>query len=196
MKAREAEFEREIERWWRQPTHRRAVAWGVGGFAIGALFVLVLLLLFAPAPQAVKSSPPVGSPAISVTMNDTFLTQLVRTGIAEAHLPIALTNIQAHIEPNNRIAISADTVGLPSILPSQLNASGQLYVANGKALINITHAGIGGLSLPGALTTALQTALNAQLVPLETNLVPTSTPYQITSISTHSGLLTMNLSPA
>lgn len=191
MKAREAE----IERWFRRPNTRRALAWGIGGFAVGCIFVLVVMLLFGPQPQAVRSSSPAGTAAVSVTVNDTFLTQVIRTGIEEAHLPVTVTNVQAHILPKDEVAISADAVGLPGLIPSRLSATGQLYVSDGKLLIHLMSASIGGVALPGPVRGALEAGINSQIAPLETNLVPTKTPYQITSISTHDGLLTMNLNP-
>lgn len=194
MKAREAEIE--IQRWWRRPGTRRAVAWGLSGFALGAIFVLVMLLLFGPQPEPVQSQSPPGSSAISVTINDTFLTQAVAEGIKEAHLPIGLTNVHAHILPNDKITLSGNSVGLGGLLPNHLAATGQLYVAGGRLRVNITQASIGGIPLPGALTSALQNSINAQLVPQETSFFPTTTPYNVTGVSSRSGALTITFNPA
>ena len=83
-------------------------------------------------------------------MDDIYLTSIIESSVSSASLPIALRDIQAEIQSDNQVTISAHA---DSPLPGadQLTATGQLHMQSGLLAMRITKALIGGLPMPTPL---------------------------------------------
>jgi hypothetical protein len=62
--------------------------------------------------------------------------------------------------------------------------------------MHVLSAEIGGLPVPGLLDGQIENAINGQMVPLGQSALSGSQHYQVTSVSTQSGQLTLNLDPS
>lgn len=174
---------------------RRPMLLGCGGLLAGLLLGVLLtvfcLAAFGPHPGAAApiSNNPNGNVAIS--MDDIYLTSIVESSVGSASLPITLRNIQVEIQPDNQVTISAH-VDSPLPGADQLAASGRLRVQSGLLAMRITDAQIGGLPMPGVVTSALEKAINEQLAQVTHTLVPPN--FAITSVTTTEHHLQMRIS--
>ena len=162
----------------------------LAGLILGALLMLVGLIAFAPRPQAAApgSADPNGD--LTITMDDAYLTQVLGSAISQSSLPISLSNVQAEIQPNNLVKISADTSGaFPVGVP--LTALTELSVQSGHLAMRIVSAQVGGLPLPAGVVSALEQQFNSRLMQAGSVLLPSN--YMVTAIHTTEHRLQMSI---
>jgi hypothetical protein len=155
---------------------------------LGVVLTLASLTLFAPQPAAIRPSP--GSAALVVTMDDTLLSQAVGNGLATAQLPVIFRGAQAHAAAHNQMSVSAQADFLVVTVP--VVATAQLMVANGHLTVHTIMAKIGGLALPGVVTSALDTQINRQLARATPGLLPRGSHYTLTGVTTTNGTLILS----
>lgn len=177
----------------RPPRRPEYAALGIG-IVLGVALTLLLLLAVAPQPSSALPQPRSGSD-IMLSFNDAYLTQVVVTALNDASLPFDVTNVQAQIYPNNRISITGDLPGIPGI-DRRFSAIANVYVRNGALAVRISDAYVGGLPLPGAVTTSLEKPINAQLQQMSDNLLPRDAGYTINSVSTTAHRITITIGRA
>lgn len=168
----------------------------IGGLIVGILLTLGALVALAPQPHVPPPSVAASAaPAhATLTLDDTFLSQLSADGLRQANLPFTTSNVRVAIHPHDQIAISADATAV--LLTRQLAVTGILGVDGGRLRLHVTQAAIGGLALPAAFDAALESALNAQLASLNDLFQYGGTRYVITSLATREGQLTLGLAPS
>jgi hypothetical protein len=178
----------------RGPAISRPALLGCGGLLagliIGALLMLLGLIAFAPRLQtaAPGSADPNGD--LTITMDDAYLTQVLGSAISQSSLPISLSNVQAEIQPNNQVKISADTSGAFPV-GVQLTALTQLSVQSGHLAMRIASAQVGGLPLPAGVVSALEQQFNSRLMQASSVLLPSN--YMVTAIHTTEHHLQMSI---
>lgn len=178
--------------WSKWPPRRGQLIWAAGGLLIGIVLTVVVLVGVAPEPPAV-AKPPVGTSNIAITIDDTALTDLATAGIAQAGLPFSVTNVQAHIQPNEVVQISGDVPILGGLAIRRLSATAHLDVRSGHVVMHISQASVGSLALPSILVTAIENALNVKSAQLSNSLVVGNTRYVLSDISSTTGQLTLHL---
>lgn len=171
---------------------RDHLLWGVGGLIVGIVLTVVVLIWAAPQPPAVAKPPSSASDA-SFTINDAVLTNLTAAGIAQAGLPFSVTNIQAHIQPNEVIQITGDVPILGGLDIRRLSMTARLDVRDGHIVMHITQASVGGLGLPSILVAAIENSFDMKSAQLTNSLVVNNTHYIVSGISSTAGELTLRL---
>jgi uncharacterized protein YpmS len=166
--------------------------WSVTGVVVGVALTLAVLVWLAP-------SPPVAGPVatgrgdVAVTLDDTALTDLTASGIAQANLPFQVTNVRAHIESGNAIQVTGDVPLLGGLDTRQLSTTTRVAVENGQIVLHVERTGVGGLPLPQQVNSVLANALNARLASAMGSLSVGSSRYVVTSVSSRTGLMTIAL---
>lgn len=176
----------------RRVPSRRSVVWGVGGLIVGIALTAAVLLLAAPEPPAVIK-PPAGASDVSITISDAALTNLAAAGVAQAGLPFSVTNIQAHIKPNNVVQLTGDVPILGGLDTRRLSATAALDVKDGHVVMHITNASVGGLGLPSILVAAIENSFDVKSAQLTDSLVVDNTHYVVSGVSSTNGTLTLRL---
>lgn len=180
------------------PMTSRARTWGVGGLliglVIGVLGTLLGLYLLAPHPQAASPDASETSGEIGISIDDIYLTQVLADAMSNDALPIHLSDIQAEIQPGNLIKLSGVASGqFPISAP--LVATAQLRLQSGKPTIHFLNAQVGGLPLPGSITTALEGPINTRLAQTMANLLPSGSTVTGLSTTEHHLLMTISNHP-
>lgn len=185
-----ADFGRRLRLRW--PPSRDQLIWAAGGLLVGVILTVIVLLGVAPEPPAV-AKPPVSASDVSITIDDAALTNLTTAGIAQAGLPFSVTNVQAHIQPNEVVQITGDVPILGSLEIRRLSATARLAVQNGHLVMHISQASVGGLGLPSILVAAIENAFDVKSEQLTNSLVLDNTHYVVSDVSSISGQLTLRL---
>jgi hypothetical protein len=123
-------------------------------------------------------------------MDDTFLTSLVIEGVSQADLPVQVTQIHAHIQPNSVVFVQ----GHSPLLNRQLTMTAQLEASDGTMVMHVTSVKVGGLSMPARLFRSFEQRFNAEAANIIGSLKVGGRPYVVHSISSVDGLLTVALS--
>lgn len=174
------------------------IVWGVVtlliGGVLGALLTVTWLVWLAPAPQTPLPTP-TGHGDVSLTIDDAFLTNVAQSAANNAGLPVPITNVHAHIQPNDTIAITGDTGGFLFFGPIPFSALAQPQVVNGHLTIHLLSGNIGGATAPASTLKALETSINQQLS--GSAFAPTfnGVQYVVTGVTTANGLMTVKLGP-
>ncbi|MEO7000560.1 MAG: hypothetical protein ABI068_01990 [Ktedonobacterales bacterium] len=171
----------------------RAV-WAVGGLIVGV--ILTLVLLFGRGSQQRVAKPTTTTGHLTITMDDAFLTQFTRAAIQQAQLPVAVSNVNAHIQAGNTIAISGEA-SLPFVGAQPVNIQAQPYADGGYLKVRLLNGDIGGEPLPTTILQSLQNALNKQLAQFN-NLAPSGADihYAVSGVSTTDGHMLIALNQA
>ena len=185
-----ADFGRRLRLRW--PPSRDQLIWAAGGLLVGIILTVIVLLGVAPEPPAV-AKPPVSASDVSITIDDAALTNLTTAGIAQAGLPFSVTNVQAHIQPNEVVQITGDVPILGSLEIRRLSATAHLAVQDGHVVMHISHASVGGLGLPSILVAAIENSFDVKSEQLTNSLVLDNTHYVVSDVSSTSGQLTLRL---
>lgn len=181
--------------WNAQPAQRQFALLGCGGLVfglvIGALLTILGLIALAPQPQPATPNPARTAGNLTITMDDVYLTQVVGSAVSQASLPISLSDVQVEILPDDRVKISGNA---RTLIPgtNQMVATAQIETRSGTLALHILSAKIGGLTLPAAITSALERAINAKLAEMIQELVPQG--YTISGVSTTEHQLRMDIS--
>lgn len=178
-----------------EPRRVGCLAWVLIGFVLGALAIVFVLVALPPRQPA--APPPAASSAghITVTLDDATITQLVATGVQNAHLPVAVSNVRAHIQDGGTLAIGGDAA-LPLVGTRPFETTAQLAVANGRLTAHLTQGSVGDLSLPAPSLAALESALNERLATHDFAIFPGGPNYHITGLTSSDGRLTLFLASA
>lgn len=185
-----ADFKRQFRQ--RRPPRGGQLLWGVSGLIAGIVLTVLVLIWAAPSPPAVVKSPRSTSD-VSITINDDVLTNLAAAGIAQAGLPFTVTNIQAHIQPNEIVHMTGDVPILGGLDMRRLSATAHLDTRNGHLVMNITNASVGGLTLPSILVAAIESSFDVKSSELTNSLVVANTHYIVSGVSSTNGALTLHL---
>jgi hypothetical protein len=170
-----------------QDPPRRPFLWLVGGLVLGVVLTLAAQVLAAP--RALSLDPPSSNGDVSITIDDNFVAQQATRGVARVHLPLTVSNLQAHINPGNTISISG--TGAFGLLSGTFAATTQVTVSNGELVSHLTSAELGSAVLPAPVTAGLDAAINGQLDATVARLLPSSTGLALSSITTTDGKLTL-----
>lgn len=176
----------------RWPPGRDQLLWGVSGLLIGIVLTVLVLIWVAPEPPAVVK-PKASASDVSITIDDAALTNLAAAGIAQAGLPFGVSNVQAHIQPNDIVQITGDVPILGGLDMRRLSATARLDVQSGHLVMRITHASVGGLELPSVLVAAIENAFDIKSAQLTNSLIVDNTHYTVSGVSSTSGNLTLRL---
>ncbi len=178
-----------------EPRRVGCLAWALIGFILGALALIIVLVALPPRQPA--APPPAVSSAghITVTLDDATVTQLVAAGVQNAQLPVAVSNVHAHIQDGGILAIGGDAA-LPLVGTRPFAATAQPSVANGRLAAHLTQGSVGELSLPAPSLAALESALNKRLTTQDFAIFPGGPNYHITGLTSSDGRLTLFLAPA
>lgn len=153
----------------------RSLLWGFGGLlaglVLGVLLILVGLVTLAPRPQQAAPTTTSESNGISVSIDDAYLTQMLSSEISNTALPIRLSNLQAEILPAGQVKLSGDARGLLPV-DTHLAAITEIQVQSGQLRMHILSAQVGGLTLPTAITDALERTMNSKLAQATGRLMP------------------------
>lgn len=185
-----ADFGRRLRLRW--PPSRDQLIWAAGGLLVGIILTVIVLLGVAPEPPAV-AKPPASASDVSITIDDAALTNLTTAGIAQAGLPFSVTNVQAHIRPNEVVQITGDVPILGGLEIRRLSATARLAVQNGHVVMHISQASVGGLGLPSILVAAIENSFDVKSEQLTNSLVLDNTHYVVSDVSSTSGQLTLRL---
>ncbi len=169
------------------------IASGVG-LLLGIVLTLAGLVLFAPQPSTTPPATATEPYDAAITVGDTFLTSALSDGIAQAQLPVTLTNVHAHVETGNQLQVSGDMSGLPIFFgagPRRLTAELTLSVDSGQLQAHINRASIGGLDLPRPITAALESAINQKLSATAESLAGGNASYAVVGVTSTTGRLTL-----
>ena len=171
---------------------RVQLAWGVLGLLVGIFATAIFLVAVAPEPLAIQIPPPAASD-VSITMDDAALSNLTAAGVAQANLPITVTNIHDHILPNNVVQITGDVPLLGGIVVRRLSATATLTAEQGHVALHVKDASVGDFGLPAVVVTAFEEAFDARSAQLARALSVGSTHYDVSGVSTSDGRLTLSL---
>jgi len=164
------------------------------GVVLGALLAVAWLVWLAPAPQTPLPTP-VGHGSVSLTVDDAFLTNVAQNAANNAGLPLPITNVHAHIQPNDTIAITGDVGGILFFGGTHFSAVAQPRVVNGRLTIHLLSGNIGGATAPSATLTALETSINQQLNGSAFSPTFNGVQYVVTGVTTANGSMTVKLGP-
>lgn len=182
-----------------EPTPTRAPQGGCGmallagaiGLALGALLVVGYLLLYAPTPpKAVPAAS--GSTPVTITLDDTYVSQVVAASLTKTQPSLAVSNVQTQINPGNQLLISGEVNVLGAARP--FSATADVFVNNGALAIRITAIQIVGLPVPDSLASALEGSINTQLRQTSAAFLPPNSGYTIKSVSTAAHRMTISIS--
>lgn len=176
-----------------EPRRAGCFLWAVIGFVLGALAIIIVLIAL-PSPR--PATPPLTATSghITVTLDDVTITQLAAAGVQNAHLPVPVSNVHAHIQDGGALTIAGDAT-LPLVGTRPFAAAAQLSVADGRLAVHLTRGAIGDLSLPAPTLAALESALNDRLAALDLAIFPGAPRYVITGLTSSDGRLTLMLAP-
>jgi len=177
-----------------EPRRAGCLIWALTGFVLGALAVIIALMALPPRQTATVPAAAAEPGHITVTLDDATLTQLVAAGVQNAHLPVPVSNVHAHIQDGDALAIAGDAA-LPLVGTRPFAAAAQLSVADGRLAVHLTRGAIGDLSLPAPALAALESALNDRLAAHDLAIFPGGPRYAITGLTTSDGRLTLILAP-
>ena len=172
----------------------RAV-WAIGGLIVGV--ILTLLVLFGLGSQPRVTPPTSTAPGhLTITMDDAFLTQFTRAAIQQAQLPVTLTNVNAHIQAGDTIAL-AGQANLPFVGAQPVSIQAQPYASGGYLKVQLLNGDVGGEPLPDTILQSLQNALNKQLAQLNTlGISGAGVRYVVSSVTTTDGKMNITLTQA
>lgn len=176
----------------RRATPRARILWGVAGLILGVILTAVVLIVIAPQPPAVNTPSTTGN--ISVTLDDAALSDLTAAGLAQAKLPFTVTNVYAHVHPDNVVDITGDVPLLGGIVIRRLAVTAALSAEQGHIVMHVQRATVGSLGLPAVVTHAFESAFNARSAELTNALDIQGTRYEVSGVSSTEGKLTLNLS--
>lgn len=176
-----------------EPRRAGCLVWTLIGFILGALAIIIVLIGLPPR-QLAAVPPAATSGHVTITLDDTTLTQLAVAGVQNAHLPVPVSNVHAHIQDGEALAIAGDAT-LPVTGTRPFAAAAQLSVANGRVAVHLTHGAIGDLSLPAPSLAALESALNDRLAAHDFAIFPGGPRYVITGLTSGDSRLTLILAP-
>jgi len=174
------------------------IIWGavtllIGGI-VGALLTVAWLVWLAPGPQAPLPTP-TGHGDLSLTLDDAFLTNVAQTAANNAGLPVAITNVRAHIQPNDTIAITGDAGGFLFFGATHFSALAQPRVVNGHLTVHLLSGNIGGATAPSSTLSTLESSINQQLSSPAFSPTFNGVQYVVTGVTTSNGLMTVKLGP-
>ena len=160
-----------------EPRRAGCLVGALTGFVLGALAIIIALMALPPR-QPVTVPPATTEPGhITVTVDDATLSQLAAAGVQNANLPVAVSNVHAHIQDGSALAIAGDAA-LSLVGTRPFAAAAQLSVANGRLVVHLTRGLIGDLSLPAPTLAALESALNDRLTAHDRNSPPQAAGFQ------------------
>ncbi len=174
------------------------IIWGlvtllIGG-VLGAILATAWLVWLAPSPQAPLPNPP-GHGDLSLTLDDAFLTNVAQSAANNAGLPVPITNVHAHIQSNDTIAITGDAGGILFFGATHFSAVAQPRVVNGHLTVHLLSGNVGGATAPGGMLSALESSINQQLSSTAFSPTFNGVQYVVTGVSTSNGLMTVKLGP-
>lgn len=179
-----------------EPRRAGCLIWALTGFVLGALAIIIALMALPPRQRAtVPAATEPGPGHITVTLDDATLSQLAAAGVQNANLPAPVSNVHAHIQDGDALAIAGDAA-LPLVGTRPFAAAAQLSVADGRLAVHLTRGAIGDLSLPAPALAALESALNDRLAAHDLAIFPGGPRYVLTGLTTSAGRLTLILAPA
>lgn len=172
--------------------------WGlvtlVIGALIGALFMVGWLVWLAPAAQKPLPNPS-GQGAISLTVDDAFLTNVAQNAANTAGLPVTITNVHAHIQANDTITITGVVPGFFILPATSFSALAQPLVVNGHLTIHLLSGSIGSAAAPTSTLQALESSINQQLSGSALSPTFNGVQYVVTGVTTTNGAMTVKLGP-
>jgi type II secretory pathway component GspD/PulD (secretin) len=169
----------------------RRLLWIVVGLIFGVALTLFALIWLAP--QAVPLNAPAANPAdITISMNDANLAAVISDSLTQAGLPFAVSNVRAHIQPNDIVTITANA-DVPLLPTRQLSATAHVTVINGNLSLHIEKGTIGGLALPSPLVGTLENALNQKFVTLGGLLILGHAKYDVSGVTTADNSLVLSV---
>jgi hypothetical protein len=172
-------------------TRLRRLLWIGVGLIVGVALTLFILVWLAPQPTPV-SSPPANSSDIRISMNDANLAAVVSDSLTQAHLPFAVSNVRAHIQADNIVAISANA-DVPLLPTRLLSATAHVAVVDGNLSLHIDKGTIGGLNLPSPVVATIESALNQKFVTLGGLLVLGHSRYDVSGVTTSDNSLVLSV---
>jgi hypothetical protein len=160
------------------------------GAVLGIVVALGWMAFAAPraAPMAVGSAPG----GATITVDDAFLSAAMRTALAGAQLPIAVSDARAHCLAGDRILVSGSAGVGP--LTSSLTMTVQPVAVDGRLAMHVLSASVGSVPLPTGADAALEDAIDAQLVATIGRVLP-DTGYVVHAARTAPGQLILVLGP-
>ncbi len=164
------------------------------GALIGALFMVSWLVWLAPVAQKPLPNPS-GQGAISLTVDDAFLTNVAQNAANTAGLPVTITNVHAHIQANGTIAITGVVPGFFILPATSFSALAQPLVVNGHLTIHLLSGEIGGAAAPTSTLQALESSINQQLSGSALSPTFNGVQYVVTGVTTTNGEMTVKLGP-
>lgn len=174
------------------------IVWGVVtlliGGVLGALLTVTWLVWLAPAPQAPLPTP-AGHGDVSLTIDDAFLTNVAQNAANNAGLPVPITNVHAHIQPNDTIALTGDAGGILFFGATHFSALAQPRIVNGHLMIHLLSGNIGGATAPAGTLSALESSINQQLSGSAFSPTFNGVQYVVTGVTTANGSMTVKLGP-
>lgn len=169
----------------------RRLLWIMVGAVFGVALILFTLIWLAPQPMSVKS-PSARASDITISLNDSNLSGVVADSLTQAQLPFAVSNVRAHIMPNDIVTISANA-DVPLLPTRQLTATARVAVINGSLNLHIEKGTIGGLNLPSPVVVTIENALNQKFVTLGGLLILGRTKYDISGVTTAENSLVLSV---
>lgn len=169
---------------------RRAL-WIVVGIIFGIALTLLVLIWLAPQP-APLNAPRANSSDITISLNDANLAAVVSDSLTQANLPFSVSNVRAHILPNDIVRISANA-DVPLLPTRDLSATARVTVINGNLSLKIEKGTIGGLDLPSPLVDTIENALNQKFVTLGGLLILGHTKYDVSGVTTAENSLVLSV---
>ncbi|HEV8192519.1 MAG TPA: hypothetical protein VGP82_13715 [Ktedonobacterales bacterium] len=161
---------------------------GIIGLVLGVLLMAGYLLLFAPAPR--QASPAAsGSDPVTITLDDTYVSQVVATSLTRTQPSLGLSNVGAQINPGDQLLISGNANTLGAARP--FTATADVFVNNSALAIRVTAVQLGGLPVPDTLTSALEGSINNQLRQTSASFLPPNSGYAIKRVSTTAHRMTI-----
>lgn len=169
----------------------RRLLWIVVGVIFGIALTLLVLIWLAPQPAALKA-PDANSSDITISLDDANLAAVVSDSLTQAKLPFSVSNVRAHILPNDIVTISANA-DVPILPTRQLTATARVTVVNGNLSLKIEKGTIGGLDLPSPVVSTIENALNQKFVTLGGFLVLGHTKYDVSGVTTAENSLVLSV---
>lgn len=169
----------------------RRLLWVVVGVVFGIALTLLVLIWLAPQ-AAPLHAPPANSSDITISLNDANLAAVISDSLTQANLPFSVSNVRAHIQPNDIVTISANA-DVPLLPTRDLSATARVTVVNGDLSLKIEKGTIGGLNLPSPIVNTIENALNRKFVTLGGLLILGHTQYDVSGVTTSENSLVLSV---